>query len=99
MVEVKNINGTSKDRYSNPKGCSSWITYWENKSLLPFPTCCQCEECYNHAKVGAHVRKTNRDNKWYIVPLCYECNKNTEPFNVDEDYLVEVNNKDTVDLW
>lgn len=28
MVEVKNINGTSKDRYSNPKGCSSWITYW-----------------------------------------------------------------------
>lgn len=46
MVEVKNINGTSKDRYSNSKGFSSWITYWENKSLLPFPTCCQCEECY-----------------------------------------------------
>lgn len=51
MVEVKNINGTSKDRYSNPKGYSSWITYWENKSLLPFPTYCQCEECYNRAKV------------------------------------------------
>lgn len=99
MVEVKNINGTSKDRYSNPKGYSSWVTYWENKSLLPFPTYCQCEECYNHAKVGAHVRKTNGDNKWYIVPLCYECNKNTESFNVDENYLVEVNNKDTVDLW
>ena len=41
--------------------------------------------------MGAHVRKINGDNKWYIVPLCYECNKKTEPFNVDEDYLVEVN--------
>lgn len=99
MVEVKNINGTSKDRYSNPKGFSSWITYWENKSLLPFPTYCQCEECYNHVKVGAHVKKTYEGNKWYIVPLCHKCNMKTESFNVDEDYLVEVNKENTVDLW
>lgn len=92
MVEVKNINGTSKNRYSNPKEGSSWADYWKkrfNSLLLPL---CACNECINNAEVGAHVRKTHGDNKWYIVPLCYECNKKTEPFFVDEDYLVEVNN-------
>ena len=49
--------------------------------------------------MGAHVKKTHESNKWYIVPLCYECNKKTEPFNVNEDDLVEVNKENTVDLW
>lgn len=35
MVEVKNINGTSKDRYSNPKEGSSWADYWKSV-LIPF---------------------------------------------------------------
>ena len=99
MVKVKNINGTSKDRYSNPKGYSSWLDYWENNSIFVTLDKCACIGCSNKAKVGAHVRKTNGDNKWYIVPLCYECNKNTEPFNVNEDYLVELNKENTVDLW
>lgn len=99
MVKVKNINGTSKDKYSNPKGYSSWLDYWKNNSIFVTLDKCACIRCSNKAKVGAHVRKTNGDNKWYIVPLCYECNKNTEPFNVDEDYLIEVNKENTVDLW
>lgn len=99
MIEVKNINGTSKQRFSNPKGYHSWLDYWESKSEYPLPIFCACNECTNDVSVGAHVRKINGDNKWYIVPLCYKCNKNTEPFNVDEDYLVEVNKENTVDLW
>lgn len=90
MVEVKNINGTSNDRYSSPKGYHSWIDYWENKSGLSFLKYCSCVECQNSAKVGAHVMKTNSSRTWYIIPLCYECNKKTESFNVDEDYLVKV---------
>lgn len=99
MVEVKNLNGTSKERYSKPKGYSSWLECWEAESIFSIPNKCACDGCSNEIKVGAHVRKTNGDNKWYIVPLCYECNKNTEPFNIDEDYLVEVNKENTVDLW
>ena len=98
MVKVKNINGTSKDRYSNPKGYSSWLDYWENNSIFVTLDKCACIECSDKAEVGAHVKKTYGDNRWYIVPLCYECNKKTEPFNVDEDYLVEVNNQDATFL-
>lgn len=34
---------------------------------------------------------TTGNNRWYIVPLCYECNSKDEPFYVDKDYLVEIN--------
>lgn len=91
IVRVKNINGTSSHRYAKPPiGYDSWTEYWEMKSYYCL-SCCACIGCSNPIKVGAHVRKTHGDNKWYIVPLCYECNKKTEPFFVDENYLVEVN--------
>lgn len=92
-VEVININNTSKPPYNNPgsKGYKSWEKFWEAKKECEFPTFCQCVECLNNAEVGAHVMKTSSDRKWYIVPLCYKCNKNDEPFIVDEFYLVEVN--------
>lgn len=91
MVEVINIKNTSQDRYSDPKGYNSWLDYWKNNSIFPLPTFCQCEGCLNDTKVGAHVMRTSGSRKWYIVPLCYKCNSKDEPFNVDEDYLVEVN--------
>lgn len=90
-VEVQNINGTSKDRYSHSKGSDPWIKYWDKKSEYGLPIFCACEDCYQMAKVGAHVMKTSGSHEWYIVPLCYECNKKEEPFNVDEDLLVELN--------
>lgn len=91
IVQVKNINGTSSPRYVKPPiGYDSWTDYWEMKSYY-YLSRCACIGCSNPIKVGAHVRKIHGDNKWYIVPLCYECNKKTEPFFVDEDYLVEVN--------
>ena len=99
MVEVKNINGTSKERFSKPKGFSSWLDYWKSESIFSIPMFCACDKCINDVNVGAHVRKTNEDNKWYIVPLCYKCNKKTEPFKVDENLLVEVNKEDTIDIW
>lgn len=93
MVRVKNINGTSKPPYNNPraKGYDSWEKFWKAKNEYDFPTYCQCEGCFKKAEVGAHVMRTSDSNKWYIVPLCYGCNNQDEPFNVDEDYLVEVN--------
>lgn len=97
MARVKNINGTSKPPYNNPKakGYDSWEKFWEAKKECSFPTYCQCDGCLNHAKVGAHVMKTSNSNKWYIVPLCYDCNKNDEPFDVDENYLVPVSDNNS----
>lgn len=95
MIEVKNINGTSKDRYSYSKGYSSWLNYWKSKTNHCLPNKCACSGCFNEVKIGAHVMKTSNSNKWYIVPLCYECNKKTEPFKVNKNYLVEVNDEDT----
>lgn len=95
MVEVKNIKGSSNDRYSNPKGYASWLEYWKTKSDYYLPSYCTCETCTNKVNVGAHVMKTSNSNKWYIVPLCYACNNKNEPFNVDEDYLVPVSDNNS----
>lgn len=50
-------------------------------------------------EVGGHVikEKCENDRKWYIIPLCKECNSpsNEKYFSVDEDYLVPVSNDDT----
>lgn len=92
MIEVQNINGSSKERYATPpRGYNSWLDYWKDNCIFPMPTLCSCKNCYNEVKVGAHVMKTSNIRKWYIVPLCYACNSKDEPFEVDEDYLVEVN--------
>ena len=43
MVEVKNLNGTSKERYSKPKGYSSWLECWEAESIFSIPNKCACD--------------------------------------------------------
>lgn len=102
-VKVKNIHGTSKERYaeSYPKEYNSWIDYWKNKCDYSCPSFCTNNECTNDVKVGAHVikEKCENDRRWYIVPLCNKCNhpNNEDFFEVDEDYLVPVSEENTSD--
>lgn len=59
----------------------------------------ECACCGGKKEVGGHVikEKCENDRKWYIIPLCKECNSpsNEKYFSVDEDYLVPVSNDDT----
>lgn len=101
LVKVKNIHGTSKERYSKsyPKEYRSWIDYWEENCLLSFMLDkCANTACSGEQEVGAHVIKegTENDRSWYIVPLCKKCNhpSNEKKFTVDKEFLVPVSEKD-----
>lgn len=95
LVEVKNINGTSQDRYKNPPArYSSQIDYWRkgtntNELIIP----CSNKSCGRRAEVGGHVIKVgSEDRRWYITPLCRSCNsKRNESFLVESDRLVPIN--------
>lgn len=91
MIKVKNLIGTSKEKYATPpKGYSSWLDYWEKKSEK-VSMFCECKECFELAKVGAHVIEDNSEcRKWYIVPLCNKCNKKEAAFYVASEALVEL---------
>ena len=97
-VNVKNIHGTSKERYANsyPKEYNSWIDYWDDKCSYSLH---KCACCGGRKEVGGHVikEKCENDRKWYIVPLCNKCNasSNEKYFEVDEGYLVPVSDQDT----
>lgn len=103
MVKIKNINGTSKEKYakSYPKEYKSWLDYWDDKCWYQRPYLCANENCINDVEVGAHVIKESSENdrSWYIIPLCKKCNhpSNKDYFKVDEDYLVPVSDEDTSD--
>ena len=91
MAQVKNLNGTSDNH--PPIGYSSWKEWWEKKKGRSF-NYCSCKECTNKAIVGAHVQKAyDTDRKWYIVPLCTECNvsKKNMVFEVSDFDLEPVN--------
>lgn len=91
MVEVHNLNNTA-DRQP-PKGYDTWRQWWEAKKKHKFGTC-SCYDCANSAIVGAHVQKhSSSDRKWYIVPLCRECNgkKGEVIFRVREKDLEAIN--------
>ena len=91
IVKVHNLNNTS-DR-NPPKGYASWKAWWEDKKGRKFGRC-SCIVCKSSAEVGAHVqKKDSTDKKWYIVPLCFECNKkpSTESFYVFESDLEVIN--------
>jgi hypothetical protein len=91
MTKVKNLNGTSDNKV--PAGFNSWKDWWEKQTGRKFGNC-SCNECGSSAEVGAHVQKSGAiDRKWYIVPLCNQCNvgkKNVE-FYVKDNDLVAVN--------
>ena len=68
---VKNINGTS----GHICGCVSWLEHWKKFSKQSLLTSCPTKGCSNEIEVGAHVQENRAlDQKWYIVPLCKECN-------------------------
>lgn len=89
MPKVKNLNGTA-DRL--PVGCCSWLDFWEKKTGKKIDKCSR-RGCAKKATDGAHVQKADSDDRrWYIVPLCHECNMkpSSEEFYVDEEDLVPV---------
>lgn len=90
-VQVKNLNGTA-DR--KPKHYDSWREFWDCHTMEPWPDKCTC--CgENTATVGGHVHLVG-DNKFYIIPMCKQCNGQTSKpiFNVDIKYLVAVHDDD-----
>ena len=84
MIKVKNLNGTYDNKV--PAGYSSWLDFWEKKSGKRAEKCGR-NGCIKKATDGAHVQKADsNDNRWYIVPLCHECNMkpSSEEFYVNE---------------
>ena len=55
----------------------NWIRYWENATGLSAGNCHR-RDCPNYpakATDGSHVQLVDYPtNKWYIVPLCHDCN-------------------------
>ncbi len=86
MTLVKNVHGQSYD--SPPKGCSSWLDYWEKQTGKKATRCGAINCKSNEQLFGAHVIKVNSsDKKYYITPLCPKCNKRTDNFNVDTELV------------
>lgn len=58
-----------------PAGYRSWIDYWE-KATTQKARWCHNVDCFlQPATDGAHVQLDDPSNrKWYIVPLCHNCN-------------------------
>ena len=73
---VKNINGTSEERYKDQNcRCRSWLAHWRNNTGSDRSTCCVIQ-CNRGVQVGAHVQiKDGRvGDNWYIAPFCKKCN-------------------------
>ena len=80
MIKVKNLNGTSDN------DAHVWLDFWERKTGKKAGECGH-RGCTKKATDGAHIKKADSDDRrWYIVPLCHECNMkpSSEEFYVDE---------------
>jgi len=68
---VKNIRGTSAERYQIPNLNRKYVDAGGTPA-----TTCQTKGCTNNATATAHVKKTDRrrDNKWYLTRLCAQHN-------------------------
>ena len=75
---VKNIHGTSADRYHISGLSQKFVAAGGTSS-----TTCQAKGCSNQATATAHVIKTDgrRDNDWHLTRLCHQHNHytNDEP--------------------
>ena len=76
-------------------GGGGWLSKWKKYMGLDADdkiTCACCRRKY--AEHGGHVIKVgNTDKKWYIVPLCANCNEGkdaTGEFLVEEKILAPV---------
>lgn len=88
IVKVKNLNGTSKYKTKSGK---AWLDEWEEIKKRPASYCWRDGCVKSTDLVGAHV-KTLDSGKWYIIPLCKECNAKSseEIFEVTKEFLVPV---------
>ncbi len=78
-MKVKNLTITADKRCTK---CDSWLGHWK-KHTGKTASFCSGKGCTGAADVGAHVKKVAVDDgKHYIVPLCYECNKKAEAFEL-----------------
>jgi hypothetical protein len=52
------------------------------------------EVCYRKDFDGCHVQKANNifDRKWYIVPLCSECNQSVGTFDIGNVNMIPTPN-------
>jgi hypothetical protein len=96
---VKNINGTSEERYKDQNcNCKTWIGHWRNNTSSDRQTCCVIG-CNKSVQVGAHVQiKDQRvGDTWFIAPFCKTCNNyhNTSEMFIDSRVtLVPVSKQD-----
>jgi hypothetical protein len=73
-MKVNNINGTS----SRTCNCGSWLEHWKEYSGQSLPMYCPTKDCIGKPEVGAHVQMDSSiDRRWYIIPLCNKCNRET----------------------
>ena len=91
-MRVKNVPGTG-DLECN---CESWKQHWWNYSgqalsrLLGTDLECKRIGCSANegtsAIDGAHIQMVDSgDQKWYIVPLCRECNQSHDEFEIPDN--------------
>ena len=87
MVDVEPIHLQGTTQHKPPKGCRSWVDFWQKVAARPdqkkaeLPTMCPCTDGDGAAHtlenpVGAHVVFQGRDLCVYcgIVPTCSKCN-------------------------
>ncbi|KAA6329914.1 hypothetical protein EZS27_021331 [termite gut metagenome] len=85
---VYNVKGSS--RFPIPSGFKSWLDYWKKHAERPALFCSNVACGSKNNLVGGHVRKaTKTDGKYYIVPLCDECNNynNEDKFKVTSVFV------------
>ena len=85
---VRNINGTSGERYRNSgsKTAASWLQVWRDKTGSGRETCCVLK-CTRTDLVGGHVMIVDgrSSNEWWLAPICNDHNNfsNTDPMALD----------------
>ena len=91
-MKVKNINGP--ENYYYPKGCKSWLEFWEKKKrkIQLVENCPACNTTIKLEKVeAAHVHKVKgKDEQEYIVPVCEHCYERDSIYSVKESLLLAI---------
>ena len=94
-MKVKNLNGTSR----NVCSCGTWLKHWVKFNLKRQRLPMLCPACKrNLVEVGAHVQIADSSrNDWFIVPLCKECNNqsNRTVLDIGDCALAPANKSET----
>ncbi|MCO6499260.1 MAG: hypothetical protein J5I47_02665 [Vicingus serpentipes] len=94
-MKVKTINGPLIENYHY----ENWLVYWKNHSGEPALYCSEYNCLCSGNLIGTHVKKMNRDNTNYIIPLCpVHHTKNQEIHVNDHTKFVALQEKDVLKL-